>query len=119
MIVLVTGGRNYADRDRVFQVLDKIHASSPITLIVQGGATGADRHAFVWASLQSVNYETFHAQWGTEGKKAGPLRNQRMVDYVHKLEGDKIVVAFPGGPGTDDCVRRAKRVLVVVEITDE
>jgi hypothetical protein len=37
------------------------------------------------------------------GKTAGPLRNQRMLD-----EGKPdLVVAFPGGGGTKDIVRRA------------
>jgi len=42
-------------------------------------------------------------EWDELGKKAGPLRNQRMLD-----EGKPdLVVAFPGGGGTKDMVRRA------------
>jgi len=39
-------------------------------------------------------------EWDELGKKAGPLRNQRMLD-----EGKPdLVVAFPGGGGTKDMV---------------
>ena len=44
------------------------------------------------------------------GKRAGPLRNQRMLD-----EGKPdLVVAFPGGGGTKDMVRRAVKAGVSV-----
>ena len=43
--------------------------------------------------------------WKKYGKKAGPLRNQQMLE-----EGKPdLVVAFPGGNGTADMVRRAKK----------
>jgi len=52
---------------------------------------------------------TFDADWKL-GKKAGPLRNQRMID-----EGrPDLVVAFPGGKGTADMVRRAEAAGVKV-----
>jgi hypothetical protein len=41
-------------------------------------------------------YEVPQGEWDELGKKAGPLRNQRMLD-----EGKPdLVVAFPGGGGT-------------------
>ena len=43
-------------------------------------------------------------------KKAGPLRNQRMLD-----EGKPdLVVAFPGGGGTKDMVRRSVKAGVPI-----
>ena len=47
------------------------------------------------------------AKWdelGRNGRKAGPIRNQQMLD-----EGrPSLVVAFPGGRGMADMVRRAR-----------
>ena len=49
-------------------------------------------------------------QWDELGKKAGPLRNQRMLD-----DGKPdMVVAFPGGGGTKDMVRRAAKAGVAI-----
>lgn len=46
----------------------------------------------------------FPADWHRDGKAAGPIRNRRML-----LEGmPDLVVAFPGGRGTADMVRRAR-----------
>ena len=53
---------------------------------------------------------TLWAPAGRIGKKAGPLRNQRMLD-----EGKPdLVVAFPGGGGTKDTVRRAVQAGVII-----
>ena len=39
MRLLVCGGREYADREKVFQVLDAFHRQSgPVTLLIHGGA---------------------------------------------------------------------------------
>jgi hypothetical protein len=44
------------------------------------------------------------ADWSI-GRKAGPIRNQRMLDE----HAPDLVVAFPGGRGTADMVRRARK----------
>lgn len=103
--VLVCGGRKFAEPDRVWQVLNELHANPHISEIIHGGATGADAHAAEWAYLRGVKQTPFPVtpeEWRRIGKKAGPLRNQAMVDTRPDL-----VVAFPGGRGTTDCVRRA------------
>lgn len=111
MRVLVCGGRDYADKDKAFAVLDEIKP----TFIIEGGAKGADTLAWLWRrrNLPSECHLTIEARWDRDGKAAGPIRNQRMLD-----EGaPDLVVAFPGGRGTSDMVRRAKRAGVkVIEV---
>lgn len=106
MRVLVCGGRHYEDAARVASELHKLGPSR----IIEGGATGADYCAAHWAAKAGVPIDTFAADWREHGKAAGPVRNQRMLD-----EGKPdIVVAFPGGRGTADMVRRAKAAGVPV-----
>lgn len=109
MRILVCGGRDYADECCVSETL----LSLGPTLIIQGNAAGADDIASRWAEANHVPVMPFPADWGTFGRKAGPIRNQRMLD-----EGKPdLVVAFPGGAGTADMVRRAKKAGVqVVEV---
>lgn len=113
MRVLVCGGRNYRDADRFGVVMNKLHDSMGISLIIQGGANGADDLAHGWACLNGVPDLEFQADWETQGSFAGPARNQRMLD-----EGKPdLVIAFPGGRGTADMCRKARRAGVeVVEI---
>jgi hypothetical protein len=106
MRVLVCGGRKFADIKFLRQELDKIHEVFPITCIIEGGAGGADYLSGCWSRQRGLkDHASFEADWDNWGKMAGPIRNQRMID-----EGKPdYYVAFPGGPGTADMVRRLKK----------
>lgn len=109
--VLVCGGRDYSDRAALFGTLDVAHSlGGPISMLLHGGASGADALAAEWARTNGVPYRGFPANWREYDKAAGPLRNQRMLDEG----GPDLVVAFPGGGGTADMVRRAREVGVTV-----
>jgi len=113
MRVLVCGGRNYNDRMTVQAVLDKLHNAKGIDLIIEGGAKGADRMAQDWAAQRMVECEHYPADWENQGSFAGPARNKRMLD-----EGQPdLVIAFPGGRGTANMIRQARKAGVeVIEI---
>jgi YspA, cpYpsA-related SLOG family len=108
MKVIVCGGRDYSDRAHIFSVLDAIHAQAPITILMHGNARGADSLADEWAAGK-VKTAAFTPAWEEHGRAAGPLRNQEMLDA-----GPDLVIAFPGGRGTADMVKRAKSVGVEV-----
>lgn len=111
MIVLVCGGRGYHDQRKVNEVLDAIEPKP--TLLVQGGAMGADRLAAMWARSRGIHVAEVPALWEFHGKKAGPLRNDVMLSIE-----PSIVVAFPGGRGTFHLSQRAKSAgFTVVEVS--
>jgi hypothetical protein len=99
--VLVCGGRAYNNAKLVY---DTLYALEP-SLIIQGGATGADFLAREYAGVLAVPLKTYKADWFKHGKAAGPIRNQQMLDF----ERPEVVVAFKGGDGTADMVARAKK----------
>lgn len=110
MRVLVCGRRTYNERDVVWGFLDALHAKSGIAIILNGGARGADRLAMEWAIDHKVPHKSYLANWQVYGHAAGPIRNQRMLN-----EGKPdLVVAFPGGKGTRDMVRKATAAGVAV-----
>ena len=82
--MLVCGVRNDADRSAL--------------------ARGADRFAQEWANANGVAWIVYDANWTKHGRAAGPIRNQQMLDEGRPT----LVVAFPGGRGTADMVRRAR-----------
>jgi hypothetical protein len=111
--ILVCGGRDYADADRVAIELDQLHRRHGIDLIIEGGARGADSLAREWAATSGVACMTVNADWKALRRAAGPIRNQRMIDQGKP----DLVMAFPGGRGTADTVRRAKAAgIEVVEV---
>lgn len=115
MKVLVCGGRHYGlvgrgkslreacdERRDLTIYLSGLHADTPITCVMHGGATGADSCAGQWAKTQGLPVEVFPADWTTHGRAAGPIRNRVMLDQQPAL-----VVAFPGGAGTRNLVKQA------------
>jgi hypothetical protein len=111
MRVLVCGGRDYNYHSRLYHALDDIQDErGKFSCVITGDATGADHWAESWAWMQKIRHLKFAADWTGYGKKAGPIRNQIMLE-----EGKPdLVVAFPGGRGTADMVRRAQAANVEV-----
>lgn len=112
--VLVCGGRNYDDKQKVFETLDKLNDKYTVNLVIEGGAKGADSLARMYANEKWIQNCTYHANWEKHGKMAGPMRNFAMLN----LSDPFCVVAFKGGRGTADMVELAKESNVNVwEIT--
>jgi YspA, cpYpsA-related SLOG family len=89
-----------------------VKAARPSRL-VHGAARGADALAADWAESQGIDVWAMPADWERNGRIAGPLRNQQMLDDAKPA----LVIAFPGGSGTRDMVRRAKAAgIEVIEI---
>jgi hypothetical protein len=114
--VAVSGGREYADRERVYDVLDEMHKREPITLIIQGQCYkgGADKLAEDWAEMRQVNCLSVPAKTIQHGyKAAGPIRNREMARFRPRWW-----VLFPGGRGTEDAKTVAES-LPGCEVRDE
>lgn len=113
MRVLVCGGRNFFNKILFKRTMDALHEKDPITVIIQGGATGADYLAKHWAKcIACIPQEEYKADWG-QGRSAGPKRNAFML----KEGKPDLVVAFPGGKGTADMVKKALKAGVkVIEV---
>ena len=111
MKVLVTGGRNYRDTVHVNRVLDDCIG---LTVLISGAAKGADTLALRWAMSRQVEFRGYPAKWGGgRSASAGPIRNQRMLDDA---EPD-LVIAFPGGRGTADMMKKARAAGVRVQVS--
>lgn len=98
--IIVCGGRDYKNWQRVYEVLDMI---KPIE-IAEGGASGADSFARDWAIVNKVGRRCFYANWR-------PYRDQRRVDRSAGPKRNRFMfaefnpdgtVAFPGKTGTAD-----------------
>lgn len=108
--VLVCGGRNYSDWERVYDLLDRLHRASPFSMLIHG----ADTLAGEWAASRYVPVEEYPAEWAKYGRRAGVMRNKQML----KAGKPELVVAFPGSWGTANMVRLAAAVpLVVIRVS--
>lgn len=119
MKVIVTGSREFNDRDLVWSTLDELLNRMRGVIVVHGACpTGADKHADDWArqrqaERRSVLIDRYPANW-SHGRGAGMARNAEMVS----TSGASLVLAFfqagAANKGTAHCVKVARRAGIEV-----
>lgn len=113
MKIVITGGRDYSNKDKVFKVLDSLNPKK----LYHGGASGADSISESWWDIRRICVrEIFNADWNRLGRAAGPVRNLKMLKYAGE---DAVVVAFAGGKGTENCIQYAKDLGMIVLRVEE
>lgn len=85
MKVIIAGGRDFKDYNRLKEVCDKILINQNKIEIVSGTAGGADTLGERYAQEKGYEVKKFPAKWDEYGKKAGYLRNQEMGEYADGL----------------------------------
>jgi len=110
--VLVCGGREYNDYQKVELVLGAAHKAQLFGTVIHGAARGADSLAGRWAKENNIPVEEFPADWNRYGRRAGYIRNAQML----KEGKPELVIAFPGGPGTKMMVELARSAGVVTVV---
>lgn len=89
MRVAIIGSRNFNNYDLVVETL--LEYENMITLIVSGGAKGADKLGERWAKENNKELLLFYPDWKKYGKSAGVIRNKEII------ENSDIVFAFWDG----------------------
>jgi hypothetical protein len=114
MRIVCTGGRDFKNYEIVYSTLEIL---SPHFVYVGCCPTGVDKYVREWCASQKdrdhINGTTtfdsavFKADWDGLGRPAGPIRNSKMCAAAAKA-GCKLLLAFPGNKGTNDCIRHGK-----------
>ena len=98
--VLVCGGRDYDNQERVRRTLDAAleaaRSAGKVAVIIHGNARGADLLADQYARERSLKVIPFPADWNLHGRRAGPIRNIKMLTESRP----HVIIAFKGGKGT-------------------
>ncbi len=108
--IIVAGGRDFSDypflREKMDEILKTLDGDAEI---ISGHAAGADLLGERYAIERCLLLKVMPADWESNGKAAGVLRNQQMLDYA--LGAEPMVVAFWDGKsrGTRDMIDRARR----------
>jgi hypothetical protein len=109
--ILVCGGRLYRDYETVSRYLIRyINPGDRDSLVITGGATGADQLADRWCHANGVHIAKVSPLWDVYNYAAGPIRNGVMLMLQPEL-----VIAFPGGKGTQDMCEKADSAGVPVK----
>lgn len=105
--LIVSGMRDWSDWRRVYKRLDAILKLRPNLILVHGACpTGVDAIADRWAARRGVRVLRFPANWKVYGKRAGPVRNEKMA-----RRGADYCMTFWDGKsrGTGSMYRAARR----------
>jgi hypothetical protein len=104
MTLLVCGDRNWKNE----KVIEEILKEQDVDLLIHGNCIGADKIADKIGKKLGFKVKTYPADWSL-GKKAGPLRNKKMLD---ENEID-LVLAFHDNikesTGTKNMLSQAKK----------
>ncbi len=114
--VLICGSRTWTDKAAIERVIFSLDRD---TIVVHGAARGADTLADEAALLWGLLRRPYPADWSKDGKAAGPIRNQRMLDENQDEIVRVIAFRMPGeSRGTDDMIRRAKSAGIPVTVIE-
>lgn len=100
--VAVIGSREFPDAALVRRYVHRLPLAATV---VSGGARGVDTWAVEEAGKRGMAVDVIPADWEKHGKKAGPMRNQQIVDSVDML----MAFWYGSSRGTRDAVERAKK----------
>lgn len=80
-IIVVAGGRDFDDYEKLKEVLDSMNLSCEDT-IVSGTARGADSLGEIYALENNIHLLRLPANWTKFGKSAGFKRNVQMAEIA-------------------------------------
>jgi len=86
--LIIAGGRDFSDELMFQKELTELVNSMPdtsVVSIVSGMARGADAIGASFAKQHGIQLYEFPADWHTNGKRAGYLRNEEMADFADGL----------------------------------
>jgi hypothetical protein len=112
--VLVCGSRRFANPFAVSLHADRRMAELPDgSIVIHGDAHGADRIAAQAAARHGHTIRPFPADWENDGRRAGIVRNLRMLN-----ERPELVIAWWDGEsrGTAHTITEARKRGIPVEV---
>ncbi|MGV8946616.1 MAG: DUF2493 domain-containing protein [Lutibacter sp.] len=83
--IIIAGGRNFEDYDKLCRVCDDFLKNDSNIEIVSGAYKGADLLGELYAKERNYPIKQFPADWRRYGKSAGQKRNVEMAIYADAL----------------------------------
>ena len=117
--IVICGGRHFNDYEQLKTTITNFLKQRKIEVenveIVSGHCQGADMLGEQYAKEYGLNLTIFPADWQRYKRKAGPIRNKQMIEYIMQTE-NKAVIAFvsENSKGTKQTVLLAKRAGIFV-----
>jgi hypothetical protein len=106
MRVIIAGGRDFNDYDKMVAICDELLHNDKDIVIVSGMANGADKLGERYAKDRGYDVSYYPARWDKYGKSAGYKRNVEMAE-----NGDMLIAFWDGkSKGTKHMIDIASRL---------
>jgi len=103
MKVIIAGGRNFSDYEKLKSFCDETLSDNTDIEIVSGKASGADNLGEQYAKEKGYPVKEFPADWKL-GRGAGYIRNTQMANY-----SDALIVFWDGkSKGSKNMIETAR-----------
>ena len=112
--IVIAGTRDFSNYDveRVFIDACVAEFINDNVIILSGCCKGADKLGETYAEEHGLDIESYPAQWKQYGKRAGVVRNRKMVEAA-----DFIICFWDGkSKGTKNMIECAKRLNKPIKI---
>lgn len=112
MRLLVCGSRTWKDAESILRAIDGL--SPAPTLLIHGGARGADQLAAKAATKRGIPIRCFMADWEQYGRSAGRIRNLEMLELGRP---DRVIAFWDGSSrGTAHMIHLAQVAGLPVDV---
>lgn len=126
MRILICGDRNWTDYERIKSALTyeesnffNSNLNNTIECVIEGEYHGADRMGRLAAEELNIPVLRFPAKWNLYGHRAGPIRNQQMLDEGKPTQVWAFHNKIQKSLGTKDMIRRANKAGILVILFTE
>ncbi len=110
--VIIAGSRSFRDYNKLKTKCDALFANKKPTVIISGGAPGADTLGQVYATERKIPCIIMPPNWDNLGEKAGYVRNEEMLE-----KADALVALWDGqSSGTAHMIQISRRKEIPVKI---
>ena len=109
--IYVSGGADYSDHRRIWQVLDQVHGRHPGMVLLHGASrTGAEHIAALWARERKVQQVPIAPDFAKHSRGSAPFkRNDKVICLMPRG-----IIIFPGGGIQDNLSDKARSAGIAI-----
>lgn len=109
MRVLVCGGSESSNKEKIFAILDAYHEHWAITMIVQGDNEKTNTITKQWAQINKIPFIQSFYKTHKNYHKLGLDEKKIRTEQLYKQTQPHLIIAFEGGRKSENIIKQADK----------